>query len=386
MKFFSPDKKALFVSRPNRFLIIAESPAKGRKPGERFNCHCPNPGRLTECLFPGTELILEKREEAGTAKTLWTAAALRHRGNIVPLFASRANRAAEELVLKNIIPGIREIHPEAALGSSRFDFLCIGKKGERHLLEVKACSLIEYGTAMFPDAPSSRALKHLEELAALSKEGYKCHVLFVILHGNPEVFIPNLHTDPAFAAALGRFCDGDRPAVKAHAALLRCGEDGTAELLSPAIPVDLSHSALAASDAGNYLILLELTKSRRIEIGSLGTIGFKKGWYVYSGSARKNLSARISRHLRKEGKKKHWHIDYLTPYAARIKALPVMSCRNLECELAGELARLEGKPVEGFGSSDCRCISHLFYFSAPPLTGRAFTDMLFRYRHVEGLI
>jgi sugar fermentation stimulation protein A len=385
MRLFSPDKKAVFVSRPNRFLIIAESPAKGRGSGERFVCHCPNPGRLTECLFPGTELILEKRKEAGAAKTLWTAAALRHQGNVVPLFASRANLAAQELVLETIIPGLREVQPEAAPGDSRFDFLCTGKKGERHLVEVKACSLVEYGTAMFPDAPSSRALKHLEELASLSGEGYNCHILFVILHGKPEVFVPNLHTDPAFAAALGRFCGGKRPAVAAHAVLLRCGEDGTAELTDPAVPVDLSYSALAASDAGNYLILLELTASRRVETGALGTVGFKKGWYVYSGSARKNLSARISRHLRKGRKKKHWHIDYLTPYAGRLKALPVMSCRNLECELAGDLARLGGKPVEGFGSSDCRCTSHLFYFPDPPLSGRAFTEMLFRYRHVEGL-
>jgi sugar fermentation stimulation protein A len=385
MRFFSPDKKALFVSRPNRFLIIAESPPEEGRAEKRFLCHCPNPGRLTECLFPGTELILEKRE-GKAAKTLWTAAALRHRGNIVPLFASRANRAAEELVLKTIIPGIREIHPEFTLGNSRFDFLCIAGKGERHLVEVKACSLVEYGTAMFPDAPSSRALKHLEELAALSKEGYTCHVLFVILHGEPEVFVPNLHTDPAFASALGRFCGGERPAVKARAVLLRCGEDGGAELPGKqAVPVDLSHSALAAQDAGNYLILLELPKSRRVETGALGTIGFQKGWYVYSGSARKNLSARISRHLRKTGKKKHWHIDYLTPYAGRIKAFPVMSYRNLECELAGELERLGGKPVENFGSSDCRCASHLFYFPAPPESSRAFAEMLFRYRHVEGL-
>jgi sugar fermentation stimulation protein A len=384
MRFFSSDKKALFVSRPNRFLVIAESPPGEKGPKERIACHCPNPGRLTECLFPGTELILEKRE-AEDAKTRWTAAALRYRGNIVPLFASRANQAAEELVLKTIIPGLRETHPEFSLGDSRFDFLCIGRKGERHLIEVKACSLVEYGTAMFPDAPSSRALKHLEELAALRKEGYTCHILFAILHGEPGVFVPNLHTDPAFAAAMGRFCGGERPEVKAHAALLRCGEDGAAELIAPAIPIDLSHSALASSDAGNYLILLELLESRRVETGALGTIGFKKGWYVYSGSARKNLSARISRHLRKEGKQKHWHIDYLTPYAARIKALPVMSYRNLECDLAGELARLGGKPVAGFGSSDCRCTSHLFYFPDPPLSDRAFTDMLFRYRHLEGL-
>jgi sugar fermentation stimulation protein A len=384
MRFFSPDQKALFVSRPNRFLIIAESPPEGGGPGARFLCHCPNPGRLTECLFPGTELILEKRE-GRAAKTLWTAAALRHRGNIVPLFASRANRAAEELVLERIIPGLKEIRPEFSLGNSRFDFLCIARKGQRHLVEVKACSLVEYGTAMFPDAPSSRALKHLEELAALSREGYICHVLFVILHGKPEVFVPNLHTDPAFAAALGRFCGGERPEVEARAVLLCCGEDGRAELADQAVPVDLSYSALAARDAGNYLILLELPNPRRVETGALGTIAFKKGWYVYSGSARKNLSARIGRHLRKEGKKKHWHIDYLTPHAGRIRALLVMSGRNLECDLAGELERLGGKPIAGFGSSDCRWAGHLFYFPAPPEAGRAFTEMLFRYRHAEGL-
>jgi sugar fermentation stimulation protein A len=232
---------------------------------------------------------------------------------------------------------------------------------------------------MFPDAPSARALKHLEELAALSGEGYVCHVLFVIMHGNPPVFIPNLHTHPAFAAALGRYCGGKKPPVKARAALLRCGEDGLAELAAPSVPVDLSHSALAAQDAGNYLVLLELSEARRVEIGALGTISFKRGWYVYSGSAR------ISRHLRKEGKKKHWHIDYLTPYAASIKALPIMSYRNLECELAGELERLGGQPLKGFGSSDCRCAGHLFYFPAPPLSERAFTDTLFRCRHIEGL-
>jgi sugar fermentation stimulation protein A len=238
---------------------------------------------------------------------------------------------------------------------------------------------------MFPDAPSSRALKHLEELALLSGEGYTCRVLFVILHGEPEVFIPNLHTDPAFATAMGRFCGGRRPAITAHAALLRCGEDGLAELVSPAVPVDLSHSALAASDAGNYLILLELPQSRRVETGALGTLDFKKGWYVYSGSARQHLSARIRRHLRKEGKKKHWHLDYLTPYALRLQALPIASRRNLECALAAELETLGGIPVKGFGSSDCRCASHLFYFSAPPESLRAFTEILFRYRHVEGL-
>ncbi|MDR2070890.1 MAG: DNA/RNA nuclease SfsA [Treponema sp.] len=377
---FSPDREAVLVSRPNRFLIVA------RDGDEELRCHCPNPGRMTEFMFPGTKLILEKRKE-GKASTGWTAAGLRYRDGVVPLFASRANGAAETLILPRIIPGLREVHREFSLGASRFDFLCIGGNGERHLVEVKACSLVEYGIAMFPDAPSIRALKHLEELAVLSKKGYICHVLFVIMHGKPERFTPNLHTDPDFAAALARLGRTDQAgSVYVHASLLECTGDGQAALRQEETPVDLSHGTLAAGNGGNYLLVMEMPKDREIATGSLGRLHFRKGWYVYAGSARKNLRQRVSRHLRKVRKQKHWHMDYITPYAGKMRALPVLSYRNLECRLAADLGRLGGRPVPGFGCSDCRCGSHFFYFEEAPLGNRAFTDMLFRYRHVEGLL
>jgi sugar fermentation stimulation protein A len=392
VRLFNPDRDAVFVRRPNRFLIIA------RDGDEELPCHCPNPGRLLEFVFPGMPLILEKRndEDGAKAKTRWTAVGVRYRGGVAPLFSSRANKAAAELILDGIIPGLAEIQSEYTIGASRFDFLCIDKKGRRHLVEVKACSLIEYGVAMFPDAPSGRALKHLEELAALSREGYICHVLFVIVHGEPERFVPNLHTDPQLAAALSRLGKAAHPPassaakggghpVSIHAALLRCDAAGEAVLADKAVPVDLSHGRLAESNGGNYLMVLEFPADREIAVGSLGTLGFKQGWYVYAGSARKNLSQRINRHLRKIRKQKHWHIDYLTPYTGKIKALPIVSYRNLECDLAGDLEKLGGEPVMGFGCSDCRCKSHLYYFEGPPMESRDFVDMLFRYRHVEGL-
>jgi sugar fermentation stimulation protein A len=267
--------------------------------------------------------------------------------------------------------------------------------------------LIEYGVAMFPDAPSGRALKHLEELAVLAGEGYACHVLFVIVHGNPEKFVPNLHTDPRFAAALSRYGTPAGPPdpefaaalsrygtagdpgftarVKIHAALLRCNRRGKAVLAAESIPVDLSHGALAESDRGNYLILMELPKTAPVKLGALGTLTFTPGWYVYAGSAQKNLSRRIGRHLRKIRKQKHWHIYYLTPFTKTITALPIMSHRNLECLLAKRLGELGGKAIPRFGSSDCRCKSHLYYFADSPMKSRAFVDMLLRARHVEGL-
>jgi sugar fermentation stimulation protein A len=323
---------------------------------------------------------------------------------VVPLFSARANKAAEELVLRRIIPGIVEIQGEFTLGNSRFDFLCVDQKGRRHLVEVKACSLVEHGRAMFPDAPSERALKHLEELAALSGRNWRCHIVFVIVHGEPELFIPNLHTDPAFAAALGIYgraagaddaAEAEGPVqrespdspktqggpVLIHACLLRCGPDGAAVLARPRVPVDLSHGALAARDSGSYLLMLQIPQAQDIKTGALGTLRFEAGWYLYAGSARKNLSKRLSRHLRRVRKKKHWHIDYLGPYAAQIKAYPICSYRNLECDLAAALENLGGRGVPGFGSSDCRCKSHLFYFPAPPLKNPAFLELLLRFRH-----
>ncbi|MDR1747510.1 MAG: DNA/RNA nuclease SfsA, partial [Spirochaetaceae bacterium] len=314
VRMFSNDLEAEFLRRPNRFLIIAGNN------GEELPCHCPNPGRLEELLFPGVTLILEKRGSAGAlksaAKTGWTAAGLYHRESTAPLFSARANNAAEKLLLPTLIPGLKDVRREYTIGGSRFDFLCSDSGGTKHLIEVKACSLVEYGVAMFPDAPSSRALKHLEELASLAGEGYRCHILFVIVHGTPGVFIPNLHTDPEFSAALSRYSGR----VNIHASLLRCSRDGAAELALPSVPVDLSHGALAAENRGSYLIVLEIPEETETAVGALGNLRFRKGWYVYAGSAQRNLSGRIARHLRKVRKKKHWHLDYLTPAAGTIKA------------------------------------------------------------------
>jgi sugar fermentation stimulation protein A len=381
VRFFTNDREALFVRRPNRFVIIAKDP----KTNEEIRCHCPNPGRLLEFLFPGERLILEKRRNADGHATAWTAAAIYHRGAPVPLFAARANRAAAELILTEIIPGLKTVRSEYTLGDSRFDFLCVDEAETRHLVEVKACSLVEFGVALFPDAPSVRATKHLEELAALSAQGYRAHALFVIEHGAAKYFAPNPHTDPAFASALYRLgwagaedCPAGKVAV--HAAEIRCDSQGDAVLARPRVPVDLSFGALAEENRGSYLIVLELKESRNIEVGSLGVLPFRAGWYVYCGSAMKNLSQRVSRHLRKVRKGIHWHLDYLTPWASSIQGLPVRSRRNLECEFAVMLALLGGEGAPSFGCSDCRCDSHLYYFAEPPLKNRAFVEEFLRFQ------
>lgn len=373
--FFKNDRTALFQSRPNRFLIMA----RDSEHGEELRCHCPNPGRIAEFALPDTELILEHRESPGT--TEWTAVAARYKGEIVPLHSARANHITQALVLPKLFPEARSIRAEFRIRTSRFDFFIENHDGSRHLLEVKSCSLVEWGVAMFPDAPSTRALKHLTELADLAREGWICHVLFFITHGHPATFIPALHTDPEFAAALGTLA----PELKLHALSLEVREDGQAGIESGTVPIDLTHTALAGADRGSYLILLKLAEATTRDIGKLGTMDFSPGWYVYSGSARRNLAKRTARHCRRSGKATHWHLDYLTPAATLIKALPVASYDNLECELASRMRILGGVPVPRFGSSDCTCESHLHYFTRDPMQDRSFLDSLFYFRHRRSL-
>jgi sugar fermentation stimulation protein A len=396
VRLFHPDMEALFAGRPNRFLMLARPRAAEGAGGktkagagagtELLSCHCPNPGRILEFCLPGTILFLERRRGqpkpgAGSPKTLWTAAALRYHGEVVCLAPVRMNKAAEVLVLPAMFPGARQILPEFSIGSSRFDFMVVDTTGQRHLVEVKSCSLVEHGVAMFPDAPSLRATRHLEELILLAGQGYQCHVLFMIAHGRPHRLVPNLHTDPAFSVALSRAA----AAIDIRAVEIQLDEQGFATLARDEVPVDLSYGSLAGQYRGSYLITLHLAEPAAITIGALGTIDFKAGWYAYAGSAQRGLSARMARHLRRTRKARHWHLDYLTPHASSMEAWAVASERNLECELAAALRTRGGREVPGFGSSDCGCGSHLFLLPAAPRTDPEFIALMAHFRHVVAL-
>ena len=110
---------------------------------------------------------------------------------------------------------------------------------------------------------------------------------------------------------------------------------------------------------GSYILLLELNESQRISVGRLGTLLFLKGFYAYVGSALNGLESRVARHLR-QGRKRHWHIDYLLDRAITYEVVLVPVGRRLECTLARALKE-ELTCIRRFGSSDCRCSGHLFY-------------------------
>ena len=113
---------------------------------------------------------------------------------------------------------------------------------------------------------------------------------------------------------------------------------------------------------GTYVLLIRLKRDRKIRVGSLGFVGFRKGYYAYVGSGMGSLEKRIERHL-KSGKKKFWHIDYLLAKGSISKVVYFESGRK-ECELAKKIAETS-KGISKFGSSDCKCRSHLFYSENP---------------------
>lgn len=128
---------------------------------------------------------------------------------------------------------------------------------------------------------------------------------------------------------------------------------------------------------GTYLLLLWLEDDSEIEIGRLGSLFFPRGYYLYVGSARGpgGLQARLARHCRR-GKHRRWHIDHLRCHADLIEIWAVEYEERLECLWAQQLAHLSPAcPIPHFGSSDCRCPSHLFHFKEKPWH-RQFADSL----------
>lgn len=123
------------------------------------------------------------------------------------------------------------------------------------------------------------------------------------------------------------------------------------------------------AEPGTYALLLRSDTDRTVDVGRLGSLNVRPGWYVYVGSALGpgGLAARVGRHLRRE-KTCRWHIDYLRAVTVRESVWYATGTSRVECRWATVLAGMKKAtvPLEGFGASDCRCRSHLVWFPTRP--------------------
>ena len=124
---------------------------------------------------------------------------------------------------------------------------------------------------------------------------------------------------------------------------------------------------IASVEKGTYALLITLSEETAISVGRLGLFTFPPGYYIYVGSAQSGLYPRVKRHLKGE-KRLRWHIDYLLESAQVVEVWYAPGGESQECfwcQIAREMPQSETL-AKGFGSSDCRCLSHLIYFPRPP--------------------
>lgn len=213
--------KGIFKDRPNRFIAHVEIE------GKLETVHVKNTGRCKELLIPDCTVILEdfrNRDGYENRKTKFDLIAVyknldhnhplykKHNPILINMDSQAPNKVvAEWLALQNY----DFIKPEYTYGNSRVDFYMEkknpdsenqGKQGsvphQKFLMEVKGCTLEKDGIGYFPDAPTERGVKHLRELAAAVKQGYKCYLAFVIQIPGVKTVLPNIETHAEFGQAL----------------------------------------------------------------------------------------------------------------------------------------------------------------------------------------
>lgn len=184
-----------FLERPNRFIAYVEIA------GRKEKVHVKNTGRCRELLVPGTEVYLEKSDNESRS-TAYDLVAVKKQERIVNMDSNAPNKAVEEWLLKKeLFKEVTLVRPETTYGNSRFDFYV--ESGERKaFVEVKGVTLENDNVVSFPDAPSERAVKHVQELIQAKKEGYEAYIIFVVQMKDVDFFEPNEKTQPEFAAVL----------------------------------------------------------------------------------------------------------------------------------------------------------------------------------------
>lgn len=186
-----------FIERSNRFVAYVNIA------GRREKVHVKNTGRCRELLLPGALVYLEKSGNPARS-TAYDLIAVEKEGRIVNMDSQAPNHVVLEwLQTGQLFPDLLSVRPETVYGGSRLDFY-IETSTDKIFMEVKGVTLEEEGEVRFPDAPSERAVKHIEELIRARKEGYGAYILFVIQMKGVNYLIPNADTHPEFAEALQR--------------------------------------------------------------------------------------------------------------------------------------------------------------------------------------
>ena len=187
--------EGVFIHRLNRFVAEAEVDGKTEK------IHIRNTGRLENLLIPKARITLQKTENPERSTSWDLISVYKPRFKWVNVDSLAPNKLMQQWLESGPYDLVK---PEYSYGNSRFDFF-MRIRDQKVLREVKGCTLAEddkSGIGFFPDAPTERGIKHLEELTQASKEGYFCQLAFVIQMNGIHLVFPNNKIQPAFGMAL----------------------------------------------------------------------------------------------------------------------------------------------------------------------------------------
>lgn len=195
----------IFLARPNRFIAHVEIG------GQAEVCHVKNTGRCRELLLPGAKVWLEESADPAR-KTRYDLIAVEKEREDGPLLINMDSQAPNKVFGEWAAAGglgstPTLLRPEMTYGNSRFDYYWEFSENSmlrRGFWEVKGVTLEEGGVARFPDAPTLRGVKHLEELILAREAGYEAGLCFIVQMAGMKYVEPNDATHPAFGEALRR--------------------------------------------------------------------------------------------------------------------------------------------------------------------------------------
>lgn len=193
--FYSNIKKGIFKSRPNRFIAYIEID------GVIEVCHVRNTGRCKELLVEDAIVFVEENNNP-LRKTKFSLVGVRKGDRLINMDSLAPNKVVYEWIKEgNLFKDIINMKAEKTYGNSRFD-LYVETKNEKAFIEVKGVTLEEDGIVRFPDAPTIRGIKHINELIECKKDGYEAYLILVVQMKNVKWFEPNNGTQPEFSKTL----------------------------------------------------------------------------------------------------------------------------------------------------------------------------------------
>ena len=189
--------KGKFLSRPNRFIANVEIDGKAEV------CHVKNTGRCKELPVEGCTVWLE-HSDSESRKTAFDLVAVEKGDRLINMDSQAPNKAVGEWLREKMPFGEGfSVYPEKKYGNSRFDFY-LESQDRKIFMEVKGCTLEKDGVVLFPDAPTLRGVKHIEELSHCLDEGYEAYIMILVQMSDVKYFTPNYYTHPEFGEALER--------------------------------------------------------------------------------------------------------------------------------------------------------------------------------------